>query len=121
MIRTVDQLLEGLESLILAALDELCTLDSQGVAQTIALSELQRVVTILEQHCDLDPAARARSAKCAKCMSASQRCRCCVEQLDRFLISQESSRRTEALTERRVKITLECSLCTAQSTDAARR
>ena len=50
MIRTVDQLLEGLESLILAALDELCTLDSQGVAQTIALSELQRVVTILEQH-----------------------------------------------------------------------
>ena len=60
MIRTVDQLLEGLESLILAALDELCTLDSQGVAQTIALSELQRVVTILEQHCDLDPAARVR-------------------------------------------------------------
>jgi hypothetical protein len=60
MIRTVDQLLEGLESLILAALDELCTLDSQGVAQTIALCELQRVVTILEQHCDLDPAARAR-------------------------------------------------------------
>jgi hypothetical protein len=37
MIRTVDQLLEGLESLILAALDELCTLDSQGVAQSIAL------------------------------------------------------------------------------------
>jgi len=60
MIRTVDQLLEGLESLILAALDELCTLDSQGVAQSIALRELQRVVTTLEQHCDLDPAARAR-------------------------------------------------------------
>jgi hypothetical protein len=50
MIRTVDQLLEGLESLILAALDELCTLDSQGVAQSIALRELQRVVTTLEQH-----------------------------------------------------------------------
>jgi hypothetical protein len=62
MIRTVDQLLEGLESLILAALDELCTLDSQGVAQSIALCELQRVVKILEQHCDLDPAARARVA-----------------------------------------------------------
>jgi len=58
--RTVDQLLEGLESLVLAALDELCTLDSQGVAQVVALSELQRVVTVLEQHCDLDVATRQR-------------------------------------------------------------
>jgi hypothetical protein len=62
MIRTVDQLLEGLESLILAALDELCTLDSQGVAQSIALCELQRVVKILEQNIDLYTAARARVA-----------------------------------------------------------
>ena len=60
MIRTVVPLLEGLESLILAALDELRTLDPQGGAQTTALCELQRVLTILEQHRDLDRAARVR-------------------------------------------------------------
>jgi len=58
--RNVDQLLEGLEPLILAALDELCALDDQGAAQTIVLAELQHVIDTLQQHCDLDPQSRQR-------------------------------------------------------------
>jgi hypothetical protein len=61
--RHVDQLLEGLEPLILAALDELCALDEQGVAQTVVLAELQHVIEELQQHCDLDRVSRQRIAE----------------------------------------------------------
>jgi len=58
--RNVDQLLEGLEPLILAALDELCTLDERGVAQTIVLAELRNAIRTLQMHCDLDTTTRQR-------------------------------------------------------------
>lgn len=61
--RHVDQLLEGLEPLILAALDELCALHEQGVAQTVVLAELQQAIEELQQHCDLDPVSRQRIAE----------------------------------------------------------
>ena len=60
LMRNVDQLLEGLEPLILAALDELCTLDERGVAQTIALAELRNAIRTLQMHCDLDTTTRQR-------------------------------------------------------------
>jgi hypothetical protein len=58
--RSADQLLDGLEPLILAALDELCTLDEEGVAQTIVLAELRQVIHTLQMHCDLDLDRRQR-------------------------------------------------------------
>ena len=60
LMRNVDQLLEGLEPLILAALDELCTLDERGVAQTVALAELRNAIRTLQMHCDLDTTTRQR-------------------------------------------------------------
>jgi hypothetical protein len=60
--RHVDQLLEGLEPLILAALDELCALDEQGVAQTVVLADLQQAIEELQKHCDLDQVSRQRIA-----------------------------------------------------------
>jgi len=60
-VRTVDQQLEGLEKLILAALDELCALESPGPSQDRALGELERVITALEKQCDLSHAARRRT------------------------------------------------------------
>ncbi len=60
LMRSADQLLDGLEPLILAALDELCTLDDEGVAQTIVLAELQHVLDTLQRHCDLDLDRRQR-------------------------------------------------------------
>ena len=60
LMRNVDQLLEGLEPLILAALDELCTLDERGVAQTIVLAELRNAIHTLQMHCDLDTKTRQR-------------------------------------------------------------
>jgi len=61
--RHVNSLLEGLEPLILSALDELCALDEQGVAQTVVLADLQHVIEELQQHCDLDQVARQRIAE----------------------------------------------------------
>jgi hypothetical protein len=58
--RNVDLRLDGLEPLILAALDELCTLDDQGVAQTIVLAELRQVIHSLQRQCDLDLESRQR-------------------------------------------------------------
>jgi len=63
LMRNVDQLLDGLEPLILAALDELCRLNDQGVAQTIVLAELRGVIHTLQMHCDLDVKTRNRVAE----------------------------------------------------------
>jgi len=60
LMRNVDQLLDGLEPLILAALDELCRLNDHGVAQTIVLAELRGAIHTLQMHCDLDLKTRHR-------------------------------------------------------------
>ncbi len=58
--RNVNQMLDELEPLISAALDELCTLDDEGVAQTIALAELRHVIDTLQRKNDLDLVSRQR-------------------------------------------------------------
>jgi len=58
--RNVNQMLDELEPLISAALDELCTLDERGVAQTIVLAELRNAIRTLQMHCDLDTTTRQR-------------------------------------------------------------
>ncbi len=60
MANDVSVQLDGLEQLILAALDELRTPDESGVTQVVALRELRCAIQALEKRADISPEARQR-------------------------------------------------------------
>ena len=60
MANDVSVQLDGLEQLILAALDELRTPDESGVTQVVALRDLLRAIQALENRDDLNPESRQR-------------------------------------------------------------
>jgi hypothetical protein len=60
MANDVSVQLDGLEQLILAALDELRTPDESGVTQVVALRDLLCAIQALENRDDLNPESRQR-------------------------------------------------------------
>ena len=60
MANDVSVQLDGLEQLILAALDELRTPDESGVTQVVALRDLLRAIQALENRDHLNPESRQR-------------------------------------------------------------